>query len=112
MFFTMIRHLQDIQPVITSHGVGHKRVLLSNNESECSLTQIAVTELKTGEVAVGHIHSDMQEAFYVLEGEVEIILDGEHIICTKDTFVYVKRYTIHEMKAKVDSRIMTIGCVI
>lgn len=108
----MIRHLQDIQPVITSHAVGNKRVLLSNNESGCSLTQIAVTELKAGEVAVAHIHFDMQEAFYVLEGKVEVILDGEHTTCIKDTFVYVDRCTSHEVRAKTDSCIMTIGCVI
>lgn len=108
----MIRYLQDIQPIITSHGVGNKRVLLSNKESGCSLTQIAVTELKAGEVAVAHIHFDMQEAFYVLEGKVEVILDGEYTTCIKDTFVYVDRCTSHEVRAKTDSRIMTIGCVI
>jgi len=108
----MIRHLNEIPSVSTSHGVGRKRVLLSSNESGCSLTQIAVTELKAGEVAVAHIHPDMQEAFYVLEGEIEAVLDGQHTLCQKDTFVYVDRCTSHEMKAQVDSRIMTIGCVI
>ena len=48
----MIRHLSDITPVSTSHAVGQKRVLLSCNESGCSLTQIAVTQLRVGEVAV------------------------------------------------------------
>lgn len=108
----MIRNLSDINPISTSHGVGEKRVLLSSNESGCSLTQIAVTELKAGEVAVAHIHPDMQEAFYVLDGELEITLDGKKTLCKRDSFVYVEKCTSHEVKAITDCRMMTIGCVI
>ena len=108
----MIRHLTDIAPVATSHGVGQKRILLSSNESGCSLTQIAVTDLKAGETAVAHVHPDMQEGFYVLDGELEVDLDGNKTTCGKDSFVYVEKCTSHEMHAFTDSRIMTIGCVI
>lgn len=108
----MFCRLTDIEPVSTSHGVGQKRVLLSSNESGCSLTQIAVTELRAGETAVAHVHPDMQEGFYVLEGELDVDLDGKKTTCSKDTFVYVEKCTSHEMHALADSRIMTIGCVI
>jgi len=108
----MIRRLTDIIPVTTSHGVGQKRVLLSSNESGCSLTQIAVTELKAGEIAAAHVHPDMQEGFYVLDGELDVELDGKKTTCCKDTFVYVEKCTSHEMHALTDCRIMTIGCVI
>jgi len=108
----VFRNLTDIAPVTTSHGVGQKRVLLSSNESGCSLTQIAVTELKAGEIAAAHVHPDMQEGFYVLDGELEIDLNGEKTTCCKDTFVYVEKCTSHELHALTDSRIMTVGCVI
>lgn len=108
----MIRHLEDIVPVATSHGVGLKRILLASNESECSLTQIAVTDLKAGEVAVAHVHPDMQEGFYILDGVLNVELDGVTNRCRKDDFVYVQRCTSHEMSAVTDARIMTIGCVI
>ncbi len=108
----MIRKLSDIQPVSTSHGVGMKRVLLSSNESGCSLTQIAVTELKAGEAAVAHVHPDMQEGFYILEGELDIILNDKTTRCQKETFVFVEKCTSHEIQAITDCRIMTIGCVI
>ena len=104
----MIRKLDDVSPILTSHGVGQKRVLLSSNESGCSLTQIAVTSLKEGEIATAHIHPDMQEAFFVLDGEIDVVHDGKHTIITKDTFVYVEKCTSHEMKAITDCRIMTI----
>ena len=95
----MFRRLTDIDPVVTSHGVGQKRVLLSSNESGCSLTQIAVTELKADETAVAHVHPDMQEGFYVLDGDMEVDLDGKKTVCGKDTFVYVEKCTSHEMHA-------------
>jgi hypothetical protein len=49
----MIRSLTDITPVPSSHKVGLKRVLLAAEESGCAITQIAVTDLKAGEVAEG-----------------------------------------------------------
>lgn len=114
----MKRSLKDIFPVITSHAVGKKRVLLARGESGCDLTQIAVTDLKAGEVALAHIHPDMQEGFYVLEGELEVTLSGDKSvseiveICRKNDFVYVESGTAHELHAITDVRVMTIGCEI
>lgn len=108
----MIRHLDDIQPKPTSHGVGQKRVLLSSNESGCSLTQIAVTDLREGEIAIAHVHPDMHEGFFILSGSLEVNLDEVKTVCTKDDFVYVDKCTSHEMRALTDCRIMTIGCVV
>lgn len=108
----MKRSLNDISPIKSSHGVGLKRVLLASSESGCSLTQIAVTEIKQGEVAVAHSHPDMQEGFYVLNGELEVTLDGQHQSCHQDDFIYVPSGTSHELRALTDVRIMTIGCVI
>lgn len=108
----MIRKLSEIIPVITSHGVGQKRVLLSKEESGCSITQIAITELKAGEIASAHVHPDMQEAFYVLNGDLEITLDGVPNICPKESFIYIEKGISHVLKALTDCRVMTVGCEI
>lgn len=73
----MKRSIKDIVPISTSHNAGLKRVLLAANESGCPITQIAITDLKAGEIADAHVHEDMQEGFYVLCGELDIVLDGE-----------------------------------
>ena len=108
----MIKTLSDIQSVITSHAVGEKRVLLSRKESGCNLTQIAVTDLKAGEVALAHIHPDMQEGFYVIEGDLDVMLNDSIQHCHKDDFVYVECGTPHELHAITNVRVMTIGCEI
>ncbi|MBQ0057411.1 MAG: cupin domain-containing protein [Bacteroidales bacterium] len=108
----MKKSLKDIQPIITSHAVGEKRVLLSRDESGCGITQIAVTDLRAGEVALAHIHPDMQEGFYVLEGDLDVTLNDDVHHCHKDDFVYVESGTAHELHAITDVRVMTIGCEI
>ncbi|MDY5632938.1 MAG: type I phosphomannose isomerase catalytic subunit [Bacteroidaceae bacterium] len=108
----MIRHLSDIIPVPTSHSVGLKRILLAASESGCSLTQIAITELKAGEIATAHVHPDMQEAFYVLAGELEMCLNGEKTTCRAEDFVLVEKCVNHELMAITDVRILTVGCVV
>ena len=106
----MKKHLNNILPVATSHNVGLKRVLLSAEESGCAITQIAVTDLKAGEVVAAHPHSDMQEGFYVLSGELDIVLDEVTEHCKPEDFVWVSCGSSHELRAITDVRVMTIGC--
>ena len=106
----MKRSLDNIVAVATSHKAGKKRVLLAANEGECPITQIAITDLKAGEVAEAHVHQDMQESFYVISGALDIVLDGMVEHCKAEDFVYVKSGTSHELRAITDVRVMTIGC--
>lgn len=106
----MRRSLSEIFPVPSSHKVGMKRVLMAAVESGCAITQIAVTDLKAGEVAETHVHEDMMEGFYVMSGVLDMVLDRELLRCVKDDFVWVESGARHELRAQTDVRVMTIGC--
>ena len=108
----MKRSLHEIQPIPSSHKVGLKRVLLAANESGCAITQIAVTDLKAGEVAEAHVHEDMMEGFYVMSGVLDMVLDGEVEHCKEGDFVWVRCGVRHELRALADTRILTIGCAL
>lgn len=108
----MKRSLTEIQTIPSSHKVGLKRVLLAAEESGCGITQIAVTDLKAGEVAEAHVHEDMMEGFYVMSGVLNMVLDRELLRCVKDDFVWVESGTSQELRAVTDTRIMTIGCAL
>lgn len=110
--FLMKRSLKGVLPVPTSHNAGMKRVLLAAEESGCGITQIAITDLKAGEVAEAHPHLDMQEGFYVLSGNLDIALNGVTEHCQAEDFVYVRCGISHELRAITDVRVMTIGCEI
>lgn len=108
----MKRSLQEIHPVPSSHKVGMKRVLLAAEESGCAITQIAVTDLKAGEVAEAHVHEDMMEGFYLMSGVLDMVLDGEVEHCTEGDFMWVESGTSHELRVITNVRMMTIGCAL
>ena len=108
----MQRHLHDISPLSTSYEMGLKRVLLSANESGCSITQIAVLELKAGEHSAQHIHPDLQDAFFILDGEIDITIDGQVHHCKPEDFVFVEHLKAYELHAITDVRMLAMGCVI
>ena len=108
----MQRHLHDISPLSTSYEMGLKRVLLSANESGCSITQIAVLDLKAGERSAQHIHPDLQDAFFILDGEIDITIDGQVHHCQQEDFVFVEHLKSYELHAITDVRMLAIGCVI
>ena len=108
----MKRSVIDITPAGTSYEMGLKRVLLSANESGCSITQVAVIELKAGEHSAKHIHPDLQDLFFILEGEIDITIDGEVHHCGKEDFVFVEHLSSYELHAITDVRMLAMGCVI
>lgn len=108
----MLKHLNEIEPVATSHGVGLKRVLLSKAETETGLTQIAVTKLKAGEVADEHVHETMEEEFFFISGVTEVEIDGKTVVCHAGDFLKVSHGVRHRLRAVEDTEMMTIGATI
>lgn len=108
----MKRNLHDTPQLSTSYEMGLKRVLLSANESGCSITQVAVIELKAGEHSAKHIHPDLQDLFFILEGEIDITIDDQVHHCGKEDFVFVEHLKSYELHAITDVRMLAMGCVI
>ena len=108
----MHKHLHDIEPLGTSYEMGMKRVLLSSNESGCSITQIAVIDLKAGEESAMHIHPDLQDAFYILDGTLEVTINGTPHQCHNDDFLFIEQLNTYPLRAITDVRRVAMGCVI
>lgn len=108
----MRRTLHLIVAKSTSHGVGQKRVLLSKEETESSITQIAVTTMQAGEVAEEHLHDTMEECFFILKGNAKLTVDGEVMKCKDGDFVQVKCKESHKLEAVTYIKVMTIGVAI
>lgn len=106
------RHLSAIPPIPTTHGIGEKRVLLANDETETFITQIAVTHLKKGEQVAGHSHPTMAEYFYFLKGEVNFTYGDEVSLCRAGDFVQVPPAVVHSLEVLEDAEVMTVGCAV
>lgn len=107
-----IKHLGDVECVKTSHGCGEKRVLMTKDETDTDLTQVAVTRLKAGECVEEHAHDTMEEIFFVLDGSLRMVIGGHETVCTENDFIHIKARTCHSLKALSDVRLMTVGVAV
>jgi len=57
-----------------------------------------------------HVHNDEEEAFYVLDGEIEIEVDGETTIARPGTFALSPRGSAHTFRVLTDTaRVLVIN---
>ena len=105
----LLRHIDDIKPVSTSHGVGEKRIVALRGDVGYPITQIARTRLEAGETVESHIHPTMAEHFFFLEGECEISIDNEVHICKANDYLFISATHSHAINVIKDTVLLTIG---
>lgn len=86
-----------------------KQVLLANDETSTSITQIAVTTLKEGEYISIHIHKTMEEYFLFLKGSGSLKAIDEEIKCYEGMFILVPAGIPHSLRANSELKFITIG---
>lgn len=106
----IIRNIASVKAVATAHGIGCKKVLLNNDESETNLTQIAITDLNGGEVSETHTHLTMEECFLIIKGVVSIQVEDQQLKLQTGDFIQVKAGHPHSIMALTDVTMLTIGC--
>ena len=97
-FSTNSNGVDAIQAIFTTHGVGSKKILLDRFSNSSGITQIAHTTIQDGEVIIPHRHIDMEEFFFILEGNVEFEIDNEKFLLTNNSFVFVPKGKMHGLK--------------
>lgn len=105
----VIKDLDKLVSITTSHGVGSKKVLLGNDETDTPITQFAVTTIYAGEKAAAHTHIDMAEIFYFQTGKGVLSLDGKEYPVFPGRFVFIPNDVSHELVALSDMQFVTMG---
>jgi quercetin dioxygenase-like cupin family protein len=72
-----------------------------------SLTEHLVTAASNPPM---HVQVDEDEAFYILEGEVEFEVDGRVVIATPGTFAFVARGAAHLFRVRTAAARMLVIC--
>jgi len=108
----MKKDLAHILPTSTTHGIGAKRVLLHNSETPTSLTQIAITTLRTGEESEIHKHPTMEEFFLFRKGRAIVNVNNQQIVCEAGDFIRIPANIPHSVKAITNLEVLTIGCAL
>ena len=103
------KHIGEIEPIATSHGVGEKRVIASQAEIGKPVTQIARTVLRAGEKVEKHVHPTMDEHFFFLEGKCSVWVDGSCYPCKGGDYLFVPATKEHEIEVTADTTMITFG---
>ena len=72
-----------------------------------SLTEHLVTAASNPPM---HVQVDEDEAFYILDGEVEFEVDGNVAVATPGTFAFVARGAAHTFRVLTDTARMLVIC--
>ena len=103
------KHIGNIEPITTSHGVGEKRVITSQAEIGNPVTQIACTVLHAQEKVEKHEHPTMDEHFFFLAGRCLVTIEDHHYLCNVGDYLLVPAKHVHEIKVEEETTMITIG---
>jgi mannose-6-phosphate isomerase-like protein (cupin superfamily) len=108
----IVRDCNLIEPVPTSHLLGLKKVLLSNDETLSKITQIAITILSAGDKVNPHKHLTMEEHYIFLSGKGSMYVDQVYYDCEKGYYFLIPANSLHALEAMTDMQFITIGIAI
>ena len=83
------------------------RASMSETGGAYSLTEHLVTSASNPPM---HVQVDEDEAFYILDGEVEFEVDGDVSRATAGTFAFVARGAAHTFRVLTDTARMLVIC--
>ena len=106
---SILKRICEIAPVATSHGVGNKYILATQEELGKPITQIARTVIRAGEVVEEHIHPTMDEHFFFLEGECSVVINDKIFRCVKNDYLCVTAGSSHKIEVISDVTMITVG---
>jgi quercetin dioxygenase-like cupin family protein len=104
---TMIRTRDDAEPTWFFNAL--MTTVASNDETggAYSLTEHLVTAASNPPM---HVQVEEDEAFYILDGEVELEVDGHVARATPGTFAFVARGAAHTFRVLTDTARMLVIC--
>ena len=69
----------------------------------------AVVQFQPGQDFPAHLHNIMEENFYIMEGEIDIVVDGKINHMKKDDFIHIEPGEVNYVKNNSDKKIVMIS---
>lgn len=94
-----------------NHKVGFKQVILANGPKSI-IPQIAKAHIDKNSIIEEHLHKEMTEYFYVLEGDCFFIINGNELYAPKNSFIIIPPSTNHSVITKLSFvKFLYWGCI-
>jgi quercetin dioxygenase-like cupin family protein len=104
---TLIRGRDEGEATWFFNALMTTKASISETAGAYSLTEHVVTAASNPPM---HVQVDEDEAFYVLEGEIEFEVDGQVVTATPGTFAFVARGAAHLFRVLTDQARMLVIC--
>lgn len=108
----IVKDIQQIEAIATSHQIGSKKVFLSDIETTSAITQIALYKLSAKEKVESHIHATMDEHYLFISGDGIMHVNHLSYKCESGIFMLVPAGSPHYLEASTDMEFYTIGVAI
>ena len=79
------------------HSWTTNRRLLGPGPSGSSTMEVILGELEYGGQADPHVHQDLEQAFFILQGQAEVEIDGEKAVVGPEDFIFLPPGTVHRV---------------
>src|SRR5262245_2204235 len=104
---TIVRHRDEGEATWFINGLMHTKAGNAETGGAYCLMEHLLTSAANSPV---HVHTEEEEAFYVLDGEIEFEVDGEVSIATPGTYALVPRGAAHAFSVLTDTaRVLVIA---
>jgi quercetin dioxygenase-like cupin family protein len=104
---TLIRRRDDGEATWFFNALMTTKATMTETAGAYSLTEHLVTAASNPPM---HVQVDEDEAFYVLDGEVEFEVDGQVVTATPGTFAFVARGAAHTFRVLTETARMLVIC--
>ena len=104
---TMIRDRDEGDATYFFNALMTTKATMAETAGAYSLTEHLVTAASNPPM---HVQLDEDEAFYVLDGEIEFEVDGEVVVATPGAFAFVARGAAHCFRVLTDTARMLVIC--
>jgi quercetin dioxygenase-like cupin family protein len=76
----------------------HQKSVLFTEDDFGANAKMQVLSVKPGQYIPPHHHAVRTEAFYILEGTGEIVINGSKVVCTRDDIAICQPGDVHSMR--------------
>ena len=104
---TLIRSREDGEITWFFNALMTTKASMAETAGAYSLTEHLVTAASNPPM---HVQVDEDEAFYILEGEIEFEVDGQVVVATPGTFAFVARGATHCFRVLTETARMLVIC--
>src|SRR3954451_3078456 len=99
------------EAVVVAPGAGHRvgNVEFLARSADTPRFTLGIIDFAAGRELEAHVHEDEDDSFYILEGELTFLVDGEELKAPAGTFVLIPPGVEHGFRNETDAPVRILN---